>query len=129
LEDEWNEVGKMYELFSIGEIGVPLTPANGACVKELGKRNRKEKVLEKVKKYWSRLLEKDETNPLGKTINSKKMRGTNWMSRITQKLERLGMGDIWKNGRNNKKEVWIRMRGRCVAIKSKILRLQSEKEH
>jgi hypothetical protein len=26
-------------------------------------------------KYWSRLLGKDETNPLGKTMNSKKRRG------------------------------------------------------
>lgn len=82
-----------------------------------------------VMKYWSRLLERDETNPLGKTIHNKKMRATNWMSRITEKLERLGMGDTWKNGRNNNKEVWIRMRERCVAIKGKILRLQSEREH
>jgi hypothetical protein len=66
---------------------------------------------------------KDETNPLGKTVNSQKMRGTKWMSRITQKLERVGMGDIWNM------EVWIRMRGRCVYIKGKILRLQSEREH
>lgn len=74
----------MYELFSIREMVVLLTSANGACVKKLGKRNRKEKVLETVMKYWSRLLEKDETNPLWKTINSKKTRGTNWMSRINR---------------------------------------------
>jgi predicted transcriptional regulator len=60
--------------------------------------------------------------------NKQQERGNNWMSRITQKLERLGMGDIWKNGRNNNKEVWVRTRGRYVAIKGKILRLQSERE-
>jgi hypothetical protein len=32
-------------------------------------------------------------------------RGENWKCRIKQELERLGMGDIWENGRNNNKSL------------------------
>jgi hypothetical protein len=39
-------------------IGVPVTSANGACVKEFGK----EAVLGRVMKYWLRLLEVNETS-------------------------------------------------------------------
>jgi hypothetical protein len=31
--------------------------------------------------------------------------GDNWMNEIKQKLETLGMGDIWENGRNNGKNM------------------------
>jgi IS1 family transposase len=33
-----------------------LAATNGACVKELGRTNRKEKVVERVFKYWKRFL-------------------------------------------------------------------------
>jgi hypothetical protein len=39
LQDGWNEVGKMHELFSVREMGAPLTSVNGACVKEQEKGN------------------------------------------------------------------------------------------
>jgi IS1 family transposase len=32
-----------------------VTKANGACMRELGRMNRKEKVMERVLKYWLRL--------------------------------------------------------------------------
>jgi hypothetical protein len=43
-------------------FGVPSTAANGACVRELGRTNRKEKVVERIVKYWKRLWEMDETS-------------------------------------------------------------------
>jgi hypothetical protein len=46
----WEEIGKLHELFCKRVIGVPMTLSNGTCLKELG-TNRKEKVLEGVKKY------------------------------------------------------------------------------
>jgi hypothetical protein len=37
-------------------------------VKELGRINRKEKVMERVLKYWRRLWEMDETSLLGDAL-------------------------------------------------------------
>jgi hypothetical protein len=37
-------------------------------VKELGRTNRKEKVLESVFKYWKRLLEMEESSLLGDAL-------------------------------------------------------------
>jgi hypothetical protein len=36
------------------------------------------------------------------------------MSRVKQDLERLGMEDIWENGRNNYNNIWIRVSERCA---------------
>jgi hypothetical protein len=43
--------GKVHEMFCKRIMGDTNTAANGACVKELGRTNRKEEVLEKVLKY------------------------------------------------------------------------------
>jgi hypothetical protein len=67
--------------------------ADGACVKELGRANRKEKVLERVLKYWLSLLGTDETNLFADTTGQQRTeRGSNGMSRIKQELERFGSG-------------------------------------
>jgi hypothetical protein len=55
LEDGWKEVKKVHELFCKRVMGTSNTAANGACVKELGRTNRKEKVIERVLRYWQRL--------------------------------------------------------------------------
>jgi hypothetical protein len=47
---------------------VPSTAANGACVRELGRTNRKEKVIERIVKYWKRLWEMDETSLLREAL-------------------------------------------------------------
>jgi hypothetical protein len=36
-------------------MGMPNMAATAACVKELGRTNRKEKVMERVLRYWQRL--------------------------------------------------------------------------
>jgi hypothetical protein len=51
LEDGWQEIGKVHELFCKRVMGMPNTAANGVCVKELGRTNRKEKVMERVLRY------------------------------------------------------------------------------
>jgi hypothetical protein len=51
LEDGWKEIGKVHELFCKRVMGTSNTAANGACVKELGRSNRKEKVMERVLRY------------------------------------------------------------------------------
>jgi hypothetical protein len=56
LDDGWREIGKVHEIFCKRIMGATTAAANGACVKEFGRTNRKEKVLERVFKYWRRLL-------------------------------------------------------------------------
>jgi hypothetical protein len=46
---------------------------DGACVKELGRTNRKEKVIERVLRYWQRLRDMDEMSSLGDLLKRKKL--------------------------------------------------------
>jgi hypothetical protein len=55
LEDGWKEIGKVHELFCKRVMGMPNMATDGACVKVLGRTNRKEKVMERVLRYWQRL--------------------------------------------------------------------------
>jgi hypothetical protein len=67
--------------------------ANGACVKVLGRTNRKEKAVEKVLRYWQRLWEMDKMSLLGDALKQQSLdKGNNWLNKIKQELERLGMG-------------------------------------
>lgn len=54
-------------LFCGRVMGVPVTSANGAFVKEFGK----EAMLGREMKYWLRLLEVDETDPIGEAKKRK----------------------------------------------------------
>jgi hypothetical protein len=56
LDDGWREIGKVHEIFCKRIMGAPTAATNGSCMKELGRTNKKEKVLERVFKYWERLL-------------------------------------------------------------------------
>jgi hypothetical protein len=83
LEDGWKEIGKVHELFYKRVMGMPNTAANGACVKELGRPNRKEKVVERVLRYLQRLWEMDETNLLGDALKQQSLeKGNNWLNKI-----------------------------------------------
>jgi hypothetical protein len=106
LEDGWKETGKFQELFCKRVMGMPNTAANGACVKELGRTNRKEKVLETVLRHWQRLREMDETSLFGDALKQQSLeKGDNRLNNIKQELETLGMGDIWINGEENNRNV------------------------
>jgi hypothetical protein len=50
----------------------------GACVKELGRTNRKQRVQERVIKYWVNLFRT--------CWGSKEKKDNNWMSRIKEYL-------------------------------------------
>jgi hypothetical protein len=64
LEGGWEEIEKVHEMFCKRIFGVPSTAANGACVRELGRINRKEKVVERIVKFRKRLWDMDETSLL-----------------------------------------------------------------
>jgi alcohol dehydrogenase YqhD (iron-dependent ADH family) len=80
-------------------FGVPSTTANGAYVRELGRTNRKEKVVERIVKYWKRLWDMDETSLLRKALKQQTIeKGENWLKKLEQELNRLGMGYVWRRG-------------------------------
>jgi hypothetical protein len=43
-------------------------------------------------------------------------KGKNWLNRIKQELEGLGMGDIWIMGEENNRNVWREGSKRCIDI-------------
>jgi hypothetical protein len=97
-------------------MGTPNTAANGACMKELGRTNRKEKVMERVLRYWQRLREMYEMSLLGDELKQQSLeKGNNWLNKIRQELE-LGMGDIWIKGEENNRNVWREVSKRCMDI-------------
>jgi hypothetical protein len=98
-------------------MGAPTAATNDACVKELGRTNRKEKVL-RVFKYWKRLLEMEESSLLGDTLTYQREEGeNNWICGIKQELEKLGMGYVRRRGRENDRNSWKMVSQKCVDIK------------
>jgi hypothetical protein len=117
LEDGWKEIKKVHELFCKRVMGTPNTAANGAYVKELGRTNRKEKVIETVLTYWQRLRQMDEMSLLGVALKQQSLeKGKNWLNKMKQELEGLGMGDIWIMGEENNRNVWRKVSKRCMDI-------------
>jgi hypothetical protein len=68
LEGGWEEIEKVQEMFCKRIFGVPSTATNGACVRELGRTNRKENFVERIVKYRKRLREMDETSLLREAL-------------------------------------------------------------
>jgi hypothetical protein len=117
LDDGWRETEKVHEMFCKRIMGAPTAAANGACVKELGRTNRKEKVLERKFKYWERLLEMEESSLSGDAlIYQREERENNWICGIKRELEKLDMGYMWRRGRENDRNSWKMVSQRCVDI-------------
>jgi hypothetical protein len=80
LDDGWREIGNAHEMFCKRIMEAPTAAASGACVKELGRTSRKEKVLERLFKYWERLLEMEESSLLGDALTyQREKRENNWI--------------------------------------------------
>jgi hypothetical protein len=60
----WKVMKKVHEMFCKRISGIPSTAVNGVCVRELGRTNRREKLVERIIKYWTRLWEMDKTSLL-----------------------------------------------------------------
>jgi hypothetical protein len=115
LEDGWKEIGKVHELFCKRVMGMPNMTANEVCVREMGRKNRKEKLVETVLRYWQRLWEMDEISLLGDALKQQNLEKENWLNKIQQAIERLGMGDMWRSGEENKRNIWREVSKRHVA--------------
>jgi hypothetical protein len=73
-------------------MGMPSTAANGLCARELGRTNRKEKVI-RVLKYWQRLWEMDETSLLRDALKQQILeKGKNWLNKIKTGIRKTGYG-------------------------------------
>jgi hypothetical protein len=105
----------LHKMFRI-RIMEALTEAdNGVYVKELVWTNRKEKVSERVLKYCRRLLKIEQSSLLGDalTYQSKEREGS-WICGIKRELEKLGMGCMWRRGRENVRNSWKMVNQWCV---------------
>jgi hypothetical protein len=61
----------------------------------MGGTNRKEKVVQGVLKYWQRLWEMVKISLLGDALKEQSLEnGNNWLNKIKQKSQGIGMGDI-----------------------------------
>jgi alcohol dehydrogenase YqhD (iron-dependent ADH family) len=115
LEGGCKEIEKVREMFFKRIFGVPSTAANGACVRELGRTNRKEKVVERIVKYRKRLWEMDETSLLREALKQQTIeKGENWLKKLEQELNRLDMRDVWRRGGENNNNVWKVVSKRCI---------------
>jgi hypothetical protein len=52
----------------------------------------------------------------GDALKQSLEKGNNWLNKIKQELERLGVGDIWKNGEENNQNVWRKVSKGSVDI-------------
>jgi hypothetical protein len=106
---------KAHEMFCKRIYGVPSTATNGACVRELGRTNRREKVVERIVKYWKRLWDTDETSLLREALKQQTIeKGENWLQKLEQEPNSLGMGDVWRRGGENNNNVWKVVSKRCT---------------
>jgi hypothetical protein len=91
LEDGWKEIGKVHELFCKRIMGIPSMEANGVCVRELGRTNRKDKVIQRVLRYWQRLWEMAKMSLLRDALKQSLEKGNNWLNKI-KKIRKTGYG-------------------------------------
>jgi hypothetical protein len=113
LEGGWKE--KVHEMFCKRTFWVPSTAANGACVRELGRTNGKEKFEERIVKYWKTLWDVDETSLLREALKQQTIeKGENWLKKLEQELNSLGMGDVWRRGGENNNNGWKVVSKRCI---------------
>jgi hypothetical protein len=88
-------------------------------IKSYEEKNRKEKVIERVLRYWQRLREMDEMSLLVDALKQQSLqKGKNWFNKIKQELEGLGMGDIWIMGEENNRNIWREVSKRCIDIET-----------
>jgi hypothetical protein len=70
LENEQKPAGKVHELPLKELWGEPMTLANNVSLKEFYNTNRDQKALGRAVKYSLRLLEIEESNPIGDTLEN-----------------------------------------------------------
>jgi hypothetical protein len=57
----------------------------------------------------------DETSLLRDALKQQSIeKGENWLKKIEQELNRLGMGDIWRRGGENNNNAWREVSQRCA---------------
>jgi hypothetical protein len=115
LEGGWKETEKVHKMLCKRICGVPSTAANGPCVRELGRTNRKEKVVEQIEENWKRLWDMDETSLLREALKQQTIQeGKNWLNKLERELNSLGMGDVWRRGGENNNNIWKVVSKRCT---------------
>jgi hypothetical protein len=72
----------------------------------------------------------DETRLFGDALQQQSLeKGNNWLNKVKQELERLGMVDIWINGEENNRNVWREVSKRCMDIDRIWKPVREKKDH
>jgi hypothetical protein len=104
LEDGWKKVGKVYELFCKRVMGGVSAISEWCLYEDTGEGKQETERNSESNEILAEIL----GNKSGKFIRKRKREDHNWLGRIKQELERMGMRDIWKHERSNIKNILVR---------------------
>jgi hypothetical protein len=88
LEGGWKQIDNIHSRFCKVTLGMPRSAANNAAELELGKVSRRGNVLNRITKYWLRLLDMD-SSELVKMCYEWQM--NNWAKKLKEELEKNGL--------------------------------------
>jgi 1,2-phenylacetyl-CoA epoxidase catalytic subunit len=93
LEGGWKQIDNIHSRFCKVILGMPRSAANNVAELELGRGSRRGKVLNRIVKYWLRLLGMD-SSELVKIcyewqMNNLKVDG--WAKKLKEELDKMGL--------------------------------------
>jgi hypothetical protein len=99
LEGGWKQIDNIHSRFCKVSLRMPRLAANNVAELELGRVSRRGKVLNRIAKYWLRLLGMDSSELVKMCyewqMNNLKVDG--WAKKLKEELERMGLTYIWQN--------------------------------
>jgi hypothetical protein len=121
LEGGWKQIDKIHSRFCKVTLGMPRSAANNAAELELGRVSRRGKVLNKITKYWLRLLGMDSSELVKMCyeweMNNLKVDG--WAKKLKE-LEKVGLAYIWQNQAEINVTICKTIRERLMIYKGRI---------
>jgi hypothetical protein len=99
LEGGWKQIDKIHSRFCKVTLGMPRSAANNVAELELGRVSRRGKVLNRITKFWLRLLGMDslELIKLCYEWQMKNLKVDSWAKKLKDELEKMGLAYISQN--------------------------------
>jgi hypothetical protein len=99
LEGGRKQIDRIHSKFCKVTLGMPRSAANNAAELELGSVSRRGKVLNRITKFWLRLLGMDslELIKLCYKWQMKILKVDSWAKKLKEEFEKIGLAYIWQN--------------------------------
>jgi hypothetical protein len=108
LEDGWKVVEEVYELFCKRVMGGVNAISEWCLYEDTGEDKQETESVRESNEIWAKTVGNRSGKFIRGCIRIEKGKGeNNWMGRIKQALERMGMRDIWKHASSNNKNIWV----------------------